>query len=321
MKKIIISMLVAAGMNVHAQGTINDTFPYSICCGVGDSSALLADSELLYVAARATRGGRTVRIHRKERPLVSVDWNSSKVDFTTSYRITAVTGYKSGRVLFVAGIKADGNDIVERWVFSYRNGRIISKVAPGTNPIIIAGAPQASASWVTGTAGSDFLSDPFQIPYTPPAHIGNIPSPQRTVVYDPEANVGHIRNMNVDPEGRFLLFQLHSTSELYLWNFATSTLPMSPALAFENLVMGPDGPSGLSILSKNSITTSVYDHPVEGRILKIYSMAPSFSTTEIDYGAMKDIDNDGVWDSTEVWTSNEWTADSFRKEIVPAIPH
>ncbi len=303
-----------------AQGS-TDTFPYPICLGRDDAGVVLSDSDLLHVAVRCTRADSEIRIQRKERDNLGSRFDPSERAFSTSFRVTAVAGHKAGDEIYVAGVKDSGATVVERWSFPSAEGRIVAARVPGVVPVLLSGPSQPPITWVTGTRGSPLFEDPFLVPYAPPVHRGAINRPVRTVIYDPDTNVGHIRNMVVDPEGRYLIFQLHSTAELYRWDLNALSFPVQAASAFADPVLTSTQAAELTLRARNDVRMTPFDHPTDGRILLFALTGTIYGATTEAKAALKDADNDGVWETTETWSTNQWLQSGYGEELVPAIPH
>lgn len=161
-------------------------------------------------------GATEIQWQRLERPNnTASDWRKSTNAFTTSYEITAACCRAGGDDVFVAGKQSDGDIVIERWTFSPRDGRW-QHVPPAMQPI---GTQMPVYSGTTAVKGGTWT--------TPPETHA---SPRRAVVLESNS-YSLVRGMDVDPEGRFLLFQDHDDGTLYRIRLDEGT-PGAPEVLF-----------------------------------------------------------------------------------------
>lgn len=138
-------------------------------------------------------GGKTVRRLRSERADASSEWNTQEEEFTLSYYLTSWCGREGGDVIYLCGLKASGEAVIEKWTFSVPNGRWVVRY-PGAPPPI--GTPaSAYEPHVAVKGGGQWKWNSKVLPYPP--------SPQKTIIM--EGSIGPFTSMAVDPEGRQLV--------------------------------------------------------------------------------------------------------------------
>lgn len=257
-------------------------------------------------------GSQTLTVLRYERATLSGAWDFSSREFSTSYRITALTGALGGDVLFVAGVKPNGDDVIERWAFPYRAGRRQATFVPALLPPVSIGG--ASQSCPVGL--KDVIRGPAGQAYEGPDHRGDIPTPIRKILFDPGMDVGHFRNLLVDPEGRYLLLQSHAEDTVYRWSLPDLTYPVPFNSANFFPLFLATGSAGIPLLGDEQVSFSLYDHPVDGRVL-VFQVDPLGDLAEVARVAQIDSDNDGDWDEERQWTGLEWISGDYADDLQP----
>ncbi|MEM7311286.1 MAG: hypothetical protein AAF682_31760 [Planctomycetota bacterium] len=174
------------------------------------------------------------------------EWEQSSFTYSTSYNITDVASREGGRELYVAGIELhpDGtwDDVIERWVFPEVTGSHVAALDP---PTTAAGVPRGHYSASLSIAGGTY------VPHA--ERPRGQPTPTRTVLYS-GTDYQHIDSLDVDPEGRSLLFHSYGLGHVY----SLDLLGASPTVTLE--LSASENPH---LTYCRSLGT--YDHPVEGR--------------------------------------------------------
>jgi len=159
------------------------------------------DDKLVHFA-EVHSGDEYVDIRREEYNPANLQLHVSHARVTTSYRITDASSRDGGNVLYVAGLRPNGNDVIERWTFQHRTGGW-QHLYTGTPERI--GTPSPPYTGSTAINGGVFTVPPLRVR-----------QPRRKVIF--EGDLGVIRQIVADPEGRFLLVLSHTTNDLFRIN-------------------------------------------------------------------------------------------------------
>ncbi len=250
----------------------------------GMRQTVLSAEGASYSVSYSCPGSKIVVNIQEENP-TTLEWEQSRYTYSTSFSITGVTAREGGLELYVSGIQlsADGDwaDVIERWTFSDISGahvgRMDDPVAPRGTPL----SPFSPSVYIAGTS------------YKPHAQRSGQPTPTRTLLYRGKA-YQHIHAMQVDAEGRFLLFHSSVSGNVHSLNLLQ--VPMTIGLEFA----AGANPNLLHVRSAAS-----YDDPVAGRIYRLSPVKPTGSgalATTSEFTLLFDADNDGYFESSQVFT-------------------
>lgn len=297
-----------------AQGTLPDGL-----AAVSTLGGTHYNSDLLNVTIECRLWDRELRMVRRERKDTSSDWDFSARTFTTSYRITGVSGTDGGRVLLVSGVSARGTDVVEKWTFPFGEGRVLGAVRP-LIPVVVrggAGQPLPTAAQVGFLQPGPTLSfDPDD--YSGPVHRADIPSPTRSVVLDWPTNA-FIKNLVLDPEQRFFLMQFYLNDTVFRVDLVGASFPLPPSPTSAEAVFLASGPGAIPLLAKKDVVLSLWDVPTEGRMLLMVRGA-GFEEGETHAVVHIDANNDGNWDTSTEYEFGAWFASSHRENSIYTFP-
>lgn len=199
---------------------------------------------------------------------------------STSYSPTNVASREGGRELYVAGIQlmpgGDWSDVIEKWVFPEIQGTYVAAMSGPPTQRGVDRGPYTGTVYISGTT------------YLPISQRGpqHRPSPQRTLLYSGKT-YQHIDAVEVDPEGRFLLFHSYSLKNLYSMDLMSPTLPIQVEFSVQQIPHLADVHS-----------MGAFDHPTEGRFYRLSELntqnkpGPTGAIT-----VLLDPDNDGYFDS------------------------
>ena len=221
-------------------------------------------------------GGHSVVLSRSQRADETSVWITTRDTYSTRYRMTSIADRLGGDQLYVAGIKtATGEDLIEKWEFGRPDGQYCIDI--------------------------DYLELPFSmgVPYTPnlprqvqiigggtfvpPDPEGRTVSPTRTVLAT--GDFGHVAAIEVDPEGRFLLFVSLEAQNVQLIDL-TGQAPGAPTQIF-------DATEIQGIGDVREITA--WDHATLGRTFLLTNGGDDASTQVVTF--LHDNDNDGTFDA------------------------
>ncbi len=245
--------------------------------------------------------GQVVQRTRVERASTSADWRSEEGEFSVSYFFTCWTGREGGDVIYLCGMKATGESIIERWTFPVPNGRWVVRY-PGATPAI--GTPAMAYSPVVAVKGGGvwrWSNGNFQQgSLTPPIPPQPSASPQISILY--EGSDGPFSSMAVDPEGRQLLlydFQEKAIQRLRLAPLGTSLETLYGAQAHP--VLDQVG------------SLDVRDFAAEGRKLLIRRQyAQTFVGSAEVFTIASDPDNDGNFDGLVSYDRTAFEGSPYR---------
>ena len=231
----------------------------------------------------AVPGDRIVYGMQEYNP-ASQSWEYQEFVYTTSYQILDVAARAGGRELFISGVQIVGtnwNDIVEKWTFPRTKGSYIGTMSP---PFTVRGEPRPPFQGSVHIQGGAYIAQSQRsgIPGVPLQ-----PIPSKAVLYM-GADYHHFDDLQVDPEGRFLLLHSYGLGSLYSIDLSGPSQPMVEYSSTEI--------PHLSLVRSGSVR----DHPTLGRI---YYLSEKNKYGEYAAGApgvitcLIDDDNDGFFDS------------------------
>ena len=268
---LISGLLIAS---TSSSQDIPADFPTEIASGVMLSEPGISTSTLK-VSFPYSPGVFQIAVHREERQTPNDEWVFRKRIDSTNYIITAVSARRGGEVLFVAGMKADGTSIIERWWYDYPDGRFITDYIDPTPP----------------------LSAPLTEPYRPTIAIRGgtwkpirgVPAPKKTIVY--EGPEGPFTVMQADPEGRFLLLYDYSLKSL-------RKIDTGNPGVISTLYTAQEHPQLLELGSMEA-----RDRTSGERVIVLWKMLPNPGPLSSEvFTLIFDSNNDGAFETIEVFT-------------------
>src|SRR5690606_21185872 len=117
-----------------------------------------------------------------------------------SLRISAVAARQGGDTVYVAGLTDDGQDVIEEWTFDPPDGQWILR-APTSPPPPLGVAMGPFVPTLTVQGGGSYAPPPDSTYVTPTIRAVI----RRGHPEEPGSPLGHVRSMDADPEGRFLV--------------------------------------------------------------------------------------------------------------------
>lgn len=228
-------------------------------------------------------GGEAVVVRWGELdPNNQTNWYVSEVTEAVSFQITSVTSSAGGHILYVAGIRDDGVDLIERWSYPARAG--------GFGIQVTSGAPQSIGTPMPPYTAQEFLNGSS---FTPPSPQHT--SARRTSMYRGSA-IGHIRSLAADPEGRFLLALSYPSGAVYQIDVIGSPQPIQ--------VLAPALVPHLA----SAKTIEVQHNVAEGRKYILTERESCLVPPGHKWTLINDPNNDGIFETSVTLTSAEWVA-------------
>lgn len=163
------------------------------------------------------RAGDPRRGVRREQSTPTDPWMRSTNTYSTRYSIVDVASRLGGDELYVAGILPNDKSVIERWKFPKKKGRLVLSMASPAPPIGTAAGPWSASLALHGSA---LTMTPLPATWY---------APDITVLME-SSDYGFIRAIEVDPEGRFLLFNRYPEGDVYSIDLSQST--PTPAILF-----------------------------------------------------------------------------------------
>lgn len=233
-------------------------------------------------------GGTIVNRKRCERAAPTDPWTCLRAAERTSYFITGFETREGGDEAYVAGIRQDGNCLIERWTAEPRQGGWIARIG-GSTPL---GQPLPPAVPVLSVEGGG--------PWTAPsAVVQSLPPVVRRTVY--ETPDGPLHGLGVDPQGRYLVFYDMGRNELMQLD-----LTASPPVAS---VLG--APATHPTLDQVG-SIQVGDFAGQGRKLLVrreYNV--DFHASREKYTIFSDATNDGIFEASLALERTQWQASPY----------
>ncbi len=223
-------------------------------------------------------GGDKISWIRREQDTPTSPWMRSTNTFSARYKIVDVASRLAGEELYVAGILPNEKSVIERWKFPRKKGRLVYSMTNPAPPIgTSAGAWSGSLSLHGGVL-----------------HMTTLPTtwyaPDITVILE-SSDYGFIRSMEIDPEGRFLLFNRYPDGDLYSIDLAQST--PTPTLLF-SAAQHPE----LTTAS----TLDIGQHSTHGRVCvaKPADLGAAMLMSPVPNALyLIDANNDGIFETTQ----------------------
>ena len=253
------------------QGTITPTHPLFM-------SASLARK------ATVSWSGKGFSLDSSEIDPVSLEKYQSSQWHSVSFEIVTIVA-RTANELYIAGSAPNGMDVIERWTITPVEGEFFADRAIAQTPI---GTPAATAPTVVSASGGTFF---------PPASRAPQRQPSKSMIFT-GADLGGIRSLAVDPDGRFVLVLAGSgPRRLYrIENEAGS----SPVVLFD---------SSTDAFMAFADYIKVQEHATLGRAYFLDSLsgnAPGVFVT-----LLFDHDNDGIFDAWNSYTPESYAAAGF----------
>jgi hypothetical protein len=240
----------------------------------------------------------TVRIQEKD-PTTQA-WEKIDHDFVVPYSVLDVSTRRGGLELFISGMqcnRGECQDIIERWVFpqvpgSYVAPELVSSLPRGTSMP----APLGGVSLAGGT-------------YVPHAqrHLPFVPT--KSVLYS-GTDYGHIDSLEVDPEGRYLLFHSYASGDLFSIDL------LSPQLDIQLEASSAQYPA---LAATRSL--GVFTSPTAGRFFVLeQSSGCRRLPSNPAWVVLADGNNDGAWEGIYQldlahWLASPWTPTGDRDHV------
>lgn len=220
-------------------------------------------------------GNSKLTWRRHERANAQSVWQDSTNTYSTRYSIIDVGARLGGDELFVAGVLSTGESVLERWRFPARDGGW-SHAPTGTAPPI--GQSAGAYAGTTAINGNGYRNLP-----------ATWLAPSISVVFESNS-LGEIRSVEVDPEGRFVLFTTMAGASLYQLDLQQSGA--TPVLLF-------DSSTKPELADANWL--AIGDHKDFGRT--VVCLPPNIPAaarlpTPPSVVLLKDADNDGVFEGS-----------------------
>jgi hypothetical protein len=219
---------------------------------------------------------RIVVASRERDPITQVMVKSSWT-YSVAYEVEQVAP-RTADEFYVLG-STDGKYTIERWVIPRHKGGYFGDRAMSTEPI---GTPVVTPSVEIGITGT----------WTDPS-LRRDPIPTRSTIYTGKDFL-NVQSIEVDPDGRFIVCLAEVAAGKGLFRIP-NTVGATPQLIY-NSSIEPE-------LTEASWIT-VYEHPTLG---KSY-VAPS--VVDDTFVVANDIENDGIFDGTAVYTYAVWNSGS-----------
>ena len=231
-------------------------------------------------------GGQDVQTIRFERSPASTDPDDfirRGSTLTTSYLVLDVAQRNGGDELFVAGVKANGESIIEKWVFGRINGEYVVDY-PAPTALGSPAGPFVPALHIKGGGA-------YKLPKGPGGLILE-PVAQRSILY--EGGLGPFLAIEADPEGRFLL----------MWSYSDHSV--------RQLLLTAPGASPASIYNASAVPALAQIYGIEAREFgppgtRRYLLRSAFPGDQFEtYTVLSDDENDGVFESADSYDSSAW---------------
>ncbi len=265
------------------------TLPADLCGYEGFNFLRSGQSANLRQSLSFTRGESAVLFRWGEKstnPNDPVDWHDSEVVESATFAITAVTSRSGGNAVYVAGVTQNGTDVIELWNFPTRSGGFGIRQTSG--PVLSLGTPMPPYTAEQYLQGGSFAV---------PSSTHN--SARRTPFYS-GTSMGHIRDMAVDPEGRFLVILAYPTGSIYRLDLSSTT--SVPTLLY--------AASTIPHLA-NAKTVAVLHHASQGRKYILTEQVGCVIPLNQQYTLLADSNNDGVFESWSTITAAQWDAAGY----------
>ncbi len=218
-------------------------------------------------------------IHTTEKDPSTGRWEVHNEQHSVSYEMLTACA-RHGNQIYLAGLQRD-QVVIEEWTFPEWEGGYASSLPASETDIGVPTGVTESSVYVAGST------------YVPQTSRGAKPHPEKTVVYqgDHFATKG-IAQMRIDLEGRFALILTETDDELYQVPFDESDTA--------TLLFGPQDIPGLS----GSESFQGFQKAGVERRYFLYQIPLTGQPCTV----LKDLDNDGIFESHHVSTVDETDA-------------
>jgi len=200
--------------------------------------------------------------------------------------MTAVTSRDGGHEVYVAGVKFDGDVVIEKWRYGKRSkGWILG--AP-SDPLPI-GQPMPEFVPVESPNGSSWVA--------PPSNTGR---PAVKSIFWSSSSVPILSALAVDPEGRYLL---------------ALSYPSGNVLQFDLTAASPQTPSTILTVAQEPYLDKVsmmvmWEHASEGRKCIITKRVDGW-TIDDSQVVLSDSNNDGIFEAFDFYDKAQWKANGY----------
>lgn len=235
-------------------------------------------------------GGRDwVRVIRHQMQTATSSPITVRKEVTIAGQITEITARDGGNEIYVAAMKANGEALVERWIFTPSNGAYVYGTGQPIPPVGVAQPPYHSAASVHVQGGGSFSA----------TSAATIREPRRTTIYESSLN-GLVEDLVVEPEGRFLLMMMHQTHKILRVDLTDPSFPTQTV--FE--------PAQYPMLVPAEDLT-LWFHATEGRMYVLREVSPFTSSPEILL--IRDSNNDAILESPQALTHDQFIAAGYEE--------
>jgi len=221
---------------------------------------------------------------RKERSNSTATWFMEEREYSVPYWITAFCARNGGDDIFIAGVKANGDSILEHWRFNQPAYRYTVDYQGTASPI---GIPLGVYAPVVRTVGGGqwkWTKKAFNIGGRSSGSPGM--NPTKTTLF--EGPLGPITAIAADPEGRFLLLFDYGTSTInqFVLGQSTPTFPVLYDLSSDSKFVRIDHIEPLDFKTPGERTYQLAGKYLDASGNEVYGS-----------GTLKDQNNDGVFEA------------------------
>lgn len=242
-------------------------------------SVSLANFQNFSESASFIAGTKQVDLKRYEKESgATATWESAKNNYSTRYSIVGLSSRLGGDDLYIAGVLQNNESLIERWQFNVRAGRWSHSQSGATTAIGTPGGSYAGSVSIAG-GGSYVPLGPVWI------------APTISTVIQSSA-YGTIRSIAVDPQGRYLLFSVFPSGDVYRLDLSNTSAP--PTVIFSHTSIAQLANCGSLLIAQHSDFGRVcIASPANPTLATKFSSNP-----EVVY--LQDANNDGVFESSAV---------------------
>ena len=222
-------------------------------------------------------GATQIGVVLNDRATPSSPWYKTSTELSTSFEITGIGATDGGQVLYVAGVRDGGSDVLERWTFPTVDGVWFAE--PG---------PYLPIPMTSSIRGGQFVP--------PTSRSRNPLNPQRQLIWRGH-DFGGIRDVAADPEGRYAYVLTDSDGELLRLDL--SHPGSSPVVALTPAMCPP-------LADMHSL--ELRNHDTEGRkfVLSRIRAGRTQSGSHPVWLVLDDGDNDGIIDGHSSYTYQQF---------------
>lgn len=274
---ILLAPKPTAAVLIQGGPVLPPTFPYELRTADPNRIEPTLGTDLYKHAVRYQGGLDWIEVLRHQRGSPNSAWISAKKKLTTAGSICAVTYRQGGNDLFVGLFKANGETAIERWQFAPRVGTYVYGIGTTVPPQGIAQPDYFSIASLT-VAGD--------VPFSEAA-ASVIPEPRRTVIFE-GSSIGIVRDLVVEPEGRFLLVLTYGAAPV-IYRLSLTDPQAVPVQALSSVEFP-------AISEAEDIC--LWFHVTEGRKYVIREVKPFSQSPEL--ALLPDANIDGVLESAVI---------------------